>query len=199
MGNYRTGHGMCLGLACRSADIGRKYMYEHMEEFMEELRLVRPSSEHKEQYEEMMEEWEAFGGRLNPGMLRRRSDREQKEISYGEWLTGVEEKRHTVQDLYFLMRGNYILGAISIRCKCAEVDGHSGFGIRPSERRKGYAVKMLSLALPIMKKCGINPVIISCAKDNVGSAKVIRNNGGRFIREAVDDDGELVQIYYIEV
>ena len=33
---------------------------------MEELKLVRPSMEHKRQYEEMMDEWESFGGRLNP-------------------------------------------------------------------------------------------------------------------------------------
>lgn len=166
---------------------------------MEELRLVRPSLEHKKQYEEMMDEWEAFGGRLNPGALRRYSCMEQKNVSYEKWLAWVEEDRDTVQDLYFLMRGNHILGAISIRYKCAEVDGHSGYGIRPSERRKGYAVKMLSLALPIMKEYGINPVVISCAKDNVGSAKTIRKNGGRFIREAIDDDGEVVQIYHIEV
>ncbi len=30
---------------------------------MEELKLIRPSMGHKRQYEEMMEEWEGFGGR----------------------------------------------------------------------------------------------------------------------------------------
>lgn len=34
---------------------------------MEKLKLVRPSLEHKLQYESMMDEWEAFGGRINPG------------------------------------------------------------------------------------------------------------------------------------
>lgn len=169
------------------------------EKNMEELRLVRPSLEHKQQYEEMMDEWEAFGGRLNPGALRRYSHREQKNVTYERWLEWVEENRDTVQDLYFLMRGSSLLGAISIRCTCADVDGHSGFGIRPSERKKGYATQMLSMALPIMKEYGINPVIISCAKENTGSARTIQNNGGKFVREAVDDDGEVVQIYQIEV
>ena len=45
---------------------------------MEELRLVRPSEEHKSQYEAMMDEWESFGGRLNPGALRRYSNKRQK-------------------------------------------------------------------------------------------------------------------------
>lgn len=163
---------------------------------MEELRLIRPLSEHKRQYEAMMDEWEAFGGRLNPGALRRYSHAQQEKVGYEKWLEWMEEDRRTVQDLFFLMKGSCILGAISIRYKCADVDGHSGFGIRPSERRKGYATRMLSMALPIMRDYGINPVIISCARDNIGSAKTIQNNGGRFIREA-DDDGEVVEIYHI--
>ena len=42
---------------------------------MKQLKLVRPSIEHKQQYESMLEEWEAFGGRLNPGALRRYSNK----------------------------------------------------------------------------------------------------------------------------
>lgn len=104
--------------------------------------------------------------------------------------------------MYFLTKGNHVIGAISIRFKRtlqdAGTDGHSGYGIRPSERRKGYATIMLSLALPIMKEYGINPVVITCAKENVGSAKTIIKNGGKLMKEVIDpDNGELVQIYYI--
>lgn len=164
---------------------------------MKELKLVRPSLDHKRQYEDMMDEWEAFGGRLNPGALRRYSNVRQANVTYEEWLEWVKEDRDTIQDLYFFMDDEMLLGAISIRYKCADADGHSGFGIRPSERNKGYATKMLSLALPIMKNYGITPVVISCAKDNTGSAKTIQNNGGKYIRDAVNDSGEIVQIYHI--
>lgn len=163
---------------------------------MDILRLIRPSLEHKQQYEAMMDEWEEFGGRLNPGALRRYSHTRQKKVEYEEWLEWIEEDRKAGQELFFLAKGSHVLGAISIRHKCADIDGHSGFGIRPSERNKGYATRMLSLALPIMRDYGINPVIISCARDNIGSAKTIQNNGGKFVREA-DDDGEIVQIYHI--
>lgn len=163
---------------------------------MDILRLIRPSLEHKQQYEAMMDEWEKFGGRLNPGALRRYSHTRQKKVEYEEWLEWIDEDRKAGQELFFLTKGSHVLGAISIRHKCADVDGHSGFGIRPSERNKGYATRMLSLALPIMRDYGINPVIISCARDNIGSAKTIQNNGGKFVREA-DDDGEIVQIYHI--
>lgn len=163
---------------------------------MDILRLIRPSLEHKQQYEAMMDEWEEFGGRLNPGALRRYSHTRQKKVEYEEWLEWIEEDRKAGQELFFLTKGSHVLGAISIRHKCADIDGHSGFGIRPSERNKGYATRMLSLALPIMRDYGINPVIISCARDNIGSAKTIQNNGGKFVREA-DDDGEIIQIYHI--
>ena len=167
-------------------------------DFMSGLKLVRPSLEHKFMYEAMMDEWEAFGGRLNPGALRRYSNVRQGNVTYEEWLEWVKEDRETIQDLYFFMDDRMLLGAISIRYKCAGIDGHSGFGIRPSERNKGYASRMLSLALPIMKDYGISPAVLSCAKTNIGSAKTILNNGGRFIEEVMEEDtGEIIQIYQI--
>ena len=171
---------------------------------MEELRLVRPSEEHKLQYEAMMDEWETIGGRLNPGALRRYSYKRQKNVSFEEWLAWIEEDRQAGQDLYFLIDGDRLIGGISIRFKRTlqnvGTDGHSGYGIRPSERRKGYASAMLSLALPIMKEYGIDPVVITCAKENVGSAKTIIKNGGKLMEEVIDpDNGELVQIYHIKL
>ena len=171
---------------------------------MEKLRLERPTEEHKLYYEEMMDEWENFGGRLNPGALRRYSKTQQKNVTYAEWLKWIEEDREAGQDLYFLLGENRIIGAISIRfrknAQNVGIDGHSGYGIRPSERRKGYASTMLALALPIMADYGINPVVISCDKDNIGSAKTIKKNGGQLVKEVVDPDtGAAVQVYQITI
>lgn len=163
---------------------------------MEQLRLVEPTIEYKARYEEMMDEWECFGGRINPGALRRYSKPFGKNVEFEHWLDWMQEDWKEVQRLYFLVNGERLLGAISLRYKSAGVDGHIGFGIRPSERRKGYAAKMLSLALPILWEQGQNTIIISCAKDNVGSAKTIQKNGGKLIEE-MEDDGELVQVYHI--
>ena len=154
---------------------------------MGNLRLERPAPEHKARYEAMMDEW----------AIRRHSDQEEGSISYEHWLRRVREDRETRQDLYFLMKEERILGAISIRYQCAAVDGHCGYGIRPSERRKGYATAMLALALPLMRAYGIHPIYISCAKDNIGSAKTILNNGGKWIEEVLDE-GEQVSIYQID-
>ena len=46
---------------------------------------------------------------------------------------------------------NKIVGAVNIRHSLTEhlfnAGGHIGYGIRPSERRKGYATKLLALSL----------------------------------------------------
>lgn len=57
---------------------------------------------------------------------------------------------------------------------------------------------MLSMAFPIMKSHGINPVIITCDKDNIGSAKTIINNGGILVKEVESESaGNIVQVYEI--
>lgn len=54
---------------------------------------------------------------------------------------------------------NKILGAINIRHYLNEYlekfSGHIGYGVRPSERNKGYAEQMLSMSIPIAKDLGI--------------------------------------------
>ena len=54
--------------------------------------------------------------------------------------------------------------------------GHIAYYIKPDERRKGYATKALGLVLKKYKNT--NRILITCTKDNIGSAKVIENNGG---------------------
>jgi len=161
--------------------------------------LVRPLENHREQYEEMMDEWESFGGRLNPGALRRYSYRLQRKVSYTQWLDWIREDRETTQDLFFFLGDGRLLGAISIRTgENVGIDGHSGYGIRPSERGKGYATEMLAMALEIMREKGINPVILSCAPDNEASARVMLHNGAVFVGDATEKDtGETVKVYQI--
>ena len=171
---------------------------------MEDLFLIQPANDHEAQYEAMMDEWEDYGGRINPGALSRFSHSQQRKVIYKEWLKWIEDDKKAGQDLYFFINGKIILGAISIRpkknAKSIGRDGHVGFGIRPSERNKGYATKLLSITLSIMKKYGINPVVITCDKDNFGSAKTIMNNGGYLVEETADDrTGNIMQIYHINL
>ena len=62
--------------------------------------------------------------------------------------------------------------------------------IRPtSERNKGYGKKMLSLALPKAKALGLNRVLITCDETNLGSRKIIEENGGVYEDSVSQGDG----------
>ena len=61
--------------------------------------------------------------------------------------------------------------------------GHIGYGVRPSQRRKGYATKMLQFALNECKKYELEKVIVACYKENKASANVILKNNGKLIKE----------------
>lgn len=97
---------------------------------------------------------------------------------------------------------NIIVGAVNIRRYLNEYllahGGHIGDGIRPSERRKGYATQMVGLALEECKRIGIKKVLMVCDKDNIGSAKSIKNNGAILENEIVKD-GKTIQRYWIEI
>ena len=106
--------------------------------------------------------------------------------------------------VFFLLdtERNIFLGAVNIRHylndKLLLTGGHIGDGIRPSERRKGYATKMIALALEECKKLGIDRVLMTCNKSNIGSRKSIINNGGIYENEVIDND-EIVERYWINL
>lgn len=77
--------------------------------------------------------------------------------------------------------------------------GHIGYGIRSSERLKGYASKLLELSLSEVKKLGIKEVLVVCDADNVGSEKTIIKNGGRADANYIEDDGNVIKRYWIEI
>jgi len=57
---------------------------------------------------------------------------------------------------------------------------------------------MLRLALLEAKKLGIEKVLLTCSDDNIASAKVIENNGGKFER-FTKKDGEKKRRYWITI
>lgn len=82
-----------------------------------------------------------------------------------------------------------------------EYGGHIGYGIRPSERNKGYASLMLSYGLIEAFKLGLNKVLITCKENNIASKKVILSNDGYFDRNTVlieNNKKSIVERYYID-
>lgn len=78
--------------------------------------------------------------------------------------------------------GTEYLGRIAIRHRLndnlREWGGHIGYDVRPTARRRGHATAMLSAALPVAAKLGIDPVLITCDVTNVASRRVIERHGG---------------------
>ncbi|MBP3041024.1 GNAT family N-acetyltransferase [Bacillaceae bacterium Marseille-Q3522] len=170
-----------------------------------EFTLVKPTKELEQQYEDYISEWEQTKEKIVPSATKRHGK------SYNEmmrdWEDQETEKVYALgfvpASLYFLIDSQKkIYGAVHIRHELNEklinTGGHIGYGIRPSERKKGFATKMLSFALPIAKELGITRVLITCDKDNIASAKTILHNGGLMENE-VAENGEIVQRYWINL
>jgi len=74
------------------------------------------------------------------------------------------------------------LGRVHVRHRLTpclrQVDGHPGYHVVPTERRRGHATAMLAAAPPVAAALGIESLLLTCDADNVGSRKVIDASGG---------------------
>jgi predicted acetyltransferase len=76
--------------------------------------------------------------------------------------------------------------------------GHIGYGVRPGERRKGYATAMLRHALEVCRTKGLSEVILGCYKDNIASVRTILKCGGVLTAENNNySEGRISQYYTI--
>ena len=167
------------------------------------IRLVKLTKEYKDHLEEMMQEWTGVGEKIVPYAIRKNDYR-----NFDYYLDNLEITQETdgqVPDttLFCLdMDRNIFVGAVNIRHYLTEEmlvnAGHIGDGIRPTERRKGYATAMIALALKEAKKLGIHRVLMVCDKSNIGSAKSIINNGG-ILENEVEINGIVEQRYWIDL
>lgn len=171
------------------------------------LKLMKGSWEYKEQIIDMLKEWREYNdihkGNRSPGIIFK-NDCEDFDY-YLSNLENSEPKEGLVPDSTFFCldeERNRMVGAVNIRHYLNEhllaYGGHIGDGIRPSERRKGYATQMIGLALEECRKMGIKKVLMVCDRDNIGSAKSIMKNGGILENELLEGD-KIVQRYWIDL
>ena len=165
------------------------------------LYLKKPSAEEEQEWKNYIKEFRKIDINATPlgyyeninykdDSLLKPLKKCSKEFSYGNTKIENENKGINMEEgrvpstVFFLMNdGNKILGHISIRHNIDNAflklyGGHIGYGIRPSERNKGYGTIMLHLALIKCKELGLEDVMITCKDNNVGSYKTIENNYG---------------------
>lgn len=152
----------------------------------EEFMLVRPSMEYAEELIQYRQEFLEAGSSMDGcGPLKRLEDIEAY-IQYckeGEDPETVPPQLVPATQFLFVRKGDHrLVGMIQVRHYFNEYlekyAGHIGYSVRPSERRKGYATRMLRSTLPFCKEIGIDKVLIACIEGNVASEKTILANGG---------------------
>lgn len=166
------------------------------------LRLVKLEEKYMLQLLNMMDEWYAIGEKIIPYAISK-VDYHDYTI-YADSLEVKEDKTNLVADSTFFCldeERNIFVGAVNIRHflndNLLKNGGHIGDGVRPSERRKGIAIKMIGLALEKCKKLEINKVLMVCDKNNMASAKSILNNRG-ILENEIEIDGIIDQRYWID-
>lgn len=172
------------------------------------IELVKLTPEYKTQLFDMLTEWkediEQNHTNQSPWMIFRNDFHD-----FDYYLENLEIKEGAANGwvpdttLFCLDKDrNIFVGAVNIRHYLNEgllrSGGHIGDGIRPSERRKGYATAMIGLALKECKKLGIDRVLMCCDKENVGSAKSIQKNGG-VLENEIEENGTIEQRYWIQL
>ncbi len=167
------------------------------------LTLVRPTLELKSKALDYRQEH--FD---NNEMVINGSELLDKTDSYEEWLKSVTDNTSpdtvnpnwVVTDTFFAVDENEnIIGIIDLRHTLNDFlkdFGNSGYSVRPSERRKGYATEMLRQILLIAKQAGLQEVYLSVERDNEPSVKTIIKNGGKYER-SFEFEGEEADIYKI--
>lgn len=182
-----------------------------MEKVIENFYLEDPSMERKNDVIEYMNEHVKYNSNINgTGSF--------DHVLEGETYEECLDRYYKIQDneyaksidrcpgkTYFLIRknDNKLIGMINIRHhltpKMLVHGGHIGYGVRPSERRKGYNKINLYLGLiKALEEFNLDKVMLDCDVKNLGSDKTIQALGGVLERTDIDDyDGALTNVYWI--
>lgn len=91
------------------------------------------------------------------------------------------------QYVYVRTADQKILGTIQFRHYFNDFleiyGGHIGYSVRPDERRKGYATRMLAACLERCRDFGLERVLITCNRNNEASRRTILANGGVYDKD----------------
>lgn len=179
---------------------------------MEKFYFERPSIERKSEIIEYLDEFVKYGSDINgSGSLDKIYDGYTFEEALDRCLKMEDEEYAKsvgrCQGKTFLLireNDNKIVGTINVRWnlsdKMLQFGGHIGYGIRPTERRKGYNKINLYLGMIEARKVGLDRVMLDCDVNNLGSDKTLKALGGKLERTEIDpSDGILTNVYWFDV
>jgi len=172
---------------------------------MKDISLIKPTIDLKDEYLDMIHDYIDNNEKPRPWTLKLDpSDFSSMLQKIEDFSNGIGLQENQVEhSTYWLVDNNKVVGAVNIRHRLNDylfrIDGHIGGAIRPSDRGKGYGSIMLSLALQITKNMGIKKILVTCNKNNIVSEKTIIKNGGVFESEELEDNGNTVRRFWIDI
>ncbi len=177
---------------------------DDFDEINNDLILIEPSEEMEELALDYKKEHFAFGDMQvhGSGGLASYDD-------YRDWLKHIDSIRtpssqRPIQTSTFFSKrvsDGKLIGCIKIHHSLTDElknGGHIAYGIRLSERGKGYGKKQLQLGLAYAKHLSMDHVTIACDRDNAASASTAISCGGVLVKE-FEEDGIIKQHYQIEL
>ncbi|MFI0795971.1 GNAT family N-acetyltransferase [Micromonospora rubida] len=149
-------------------------------------------------------------GRHEDGFGLRPSDEVRSPAGFAAWVTRLADAADPTGPLddgqvrctyRWIVEGDQVLGGIALRHELNDyllrVIGQIGYGIRPSERRRGLATWALGRMLGEARALGLGRVLITCEKDNLASARTIEHHGGE-LEDVRDTELGPVRRYWIK-
>ncbi len=175
---------------------------------METLRLVVPAPLLEAQAAEYIAEHRTNGEDTLYGCAEL-----DKMESYAAWLRRLKNNRSeetaepgwVASSTFFVVRESdgRLVGTVDIRHRLndflRQYAGNIGYGVRPSERGKGYAKEILRLALGIARELGLSRVMLACDEVNLPSRRTIESAGGVLEKQAIHPDGSPIRVYWIDL
>ncbi len=155
-------------------------------EYCTELQVLDYFNEWKNHREEMIPTSTDLGGLSF-------EDWKSKLAGSGKSKTG--KRVYAPEDLYFLINdSDAIIGAINIKHRLTPYlkinGGNIAYGVRFSERNKGYGAYMLKKIVEIWFETKSTNIQLACFCDNIGSRRIIESCGGELIRRKNTKNGE---------
>ena len=171
------------------------------------MKLVLPSPEYAGEIAAYRREFLQQGGSMDgAGPLRRMEDPLEwiafcQRLMRGE----AEDWVADTQFLYVREADGKIVGMMDVRHDLndylAEYGGHIGYSVRPGERRKGYAGRMLALGLDYCwDQLGLDRVMVNCLEENEASRRTILSCGGVYDSTVHEPEEDIdLERYWIDL
>ena len=173
------------------------------------LKFIKLNESFYNKYKDMMDEWHLNGSNIAPWPLRMEYKSEEQFIEMLNRVDEIEKGENlgpfASSSTYWLYddERDILIGASNLRHYLTEegikLFGHIGYGIRPTERRKGYGTTLLKMTLQEAKNRNIDKVLLGAYEDNIASWRLMEKCGGKLENIVVEEETGLpVKRYWID-